>query len=59
LNNSNADKVTTNSHSQGIRFLNEITGLRSLALPADVDFISSPEFSLFGICRKTEIKKFR
>lgn len=23
---SNADKVTTNSHSQGIRFLNEITG---------------------------------
>jgi hypothetical protein len=51
--------VTTNSHSQGIRFLNEITGLRSLALPADVDFISSPEFSLFGICRKTELKKFR
>lgn len=28
--NSNAGKVTTNAHSQGIRFLTEITGLRSL-----------------------------
>lgn len=27
--NSNAGKVTTNAHSQGIRFLTEITGLRS------------------------------
>lgn len=60
--NSNAGKVTTNTHSQGIRFLTEVTGLRSqdfflklIVIPWDFLY----EIMLSFNCRENEFKRYK